>query len=132
MRLDDPIWLLLGGAFIVTERANRVREELTRRSRAATSRYLNNLIDRVAGSDPVSRFVDIQLARNLEPLLDKAVPMVIDRLGEQTDQIRLIVREHGEDLTGELVAGIRDRTAAADDIVENGARRLVGRRGTRS
>jgi hypothetical protein len=143
MRVDEPAWLLLGTASIVADAVRRALarrsaavaesvaargEELRRRSRAAASRYLTDLVDRVAASGPVSRVIDIQLTRVLEPLVDRAVPIVLDRLGERSAQVRLIVREHGEDLTGELVAGIRDRAAAADDVIERTARRLVGHR----
>jgi hypothetical protein len=132
MRPDDPIWLLLGGAYAVAQRASRTREELIRRSREAAGRYLSDLLDRVAASGPVSRVVDIQLTRVLEPVVDEAMPLVLDRLGREREKVRSIVWEHGEDLTGELVAGIRDRSADADDRVEGTARRLLGRRRDRA
>jgi hypothetical protein len=128
VRLDDPIWFLLGGAYVVAQRASRAGEQLSRRPRKAAGRYAGDLLDRVAASGPISRVVDVQLARVLTPVVDEALPLILDRLGQQRDQVRLIVWEHGEDLTGELVAGIRDRSAAADDIVEGTVRRLLGRR----
>lgn len=154
MRVAKPLWLLIGGASIVAERvvgavAQRdavdrpeptagpgpaagevppvtgVRavlgsltsrgEELDRRSRARAGRYLNSQLDRL-----------------LEPLVDRALPIVLDRLGQRREQVRAIVWEHGEDLTGELVAGIRDRAAAADATAERLARRLLGGRRERS
>jgi hypothetical protein len=142
MRVDMPLWLLVGGVSIVAERvADAVArrgelvasvtargEEAGRRYRARASRYIDSQLDRFAGSRPVSAVVDAQLARLLEPLVDRALPIVLDRLGQQREQVRAIVWEHGEDLTGELVAGIRDRVAAADATAERMARRLFGGR----
>jgi hypothetical protein len=125
MRVDKPLWLLIGGASIVAERvAGAVArrgdvvaslasrgEELERRSRARASRYVNSQLDRL-----------------LVPLVDRALPIVLAGLGQRREQVRAIVWEHGEDLTGELVAGIRDRAAAADTTAERLVRRLLGGR----
>jgi len=145
MRVEKPLWLFVGAVSIVVEQvggavARRARivslaargEEVERRLRARASRYLDDRLDQVAGSRAVSVVVDTQLDRLLEPLVDRALPIVLDRLGRQREQVRVIVREHGEDLTGELVAGMRDRAAAADATAERMARRLLGGRRGRS
>ena len=145
MRVEKPLRLFVGAVSIVVERvggpvARRVGiaslatrgEEVERRLRARASRYLDDRLEQLAGSRPVSVVVDTQLDRLLEPLVDRALPIVLDRLGQQREQVRVIVREHGEDLTGELVAGMRDRAAAADATAERMARRLLGGRRDRS
>jgi hypothetical protein len=159
MRVDKPLWLLVGGVSIVAERVGgavgrivrghestwnaafvsaRGREvvaslatrgeQVERRFRARASQYLDSRLDRLAGSRPVSVVVDAQLDRLLEPLVDRALPIVLDRLGQQRQQVRAIVWEHGGDLTDELVEGIRDRAVAADTTAERMARRLLGGR----
>lgn len=108
--LAAPALVSARGRVVVASLASR-GEELERRSRAWAGRHL-----------------DAQLDRLLEPLVDRALPIVLDRLGQQREQVRAIVWEHGEDLTGELVAGIRDRAAVADTTAERMTRRLFGGR----
>jgi hypothetical protein len=131
VRRQEPTWngalVSARGRVVVASLASR-GEELERRSRAWASRYFDGQLDRFAGSRPVSAIVDAQLDRLLEPLVDRALPIVLDRLGQQREQVRAIVWEHGEDLTGELVAGIRDRAAMADTTAERMTRRLFGGR----
>jgi hypothetical protein len=89
------------------------------------ARGLESCLRRVALSGPVNRIVDSQLDRLLEPVLDRAMPIVLDKLGQEREQVLHLVREHGDDLTGELVAGVRDRAAAGDDVAEQVVRRLL-------
>jgi hypothetical protein len=89
------------------------------------SRGLESVLRRVALSGPVNRIVDSQLDRLLEPVVDRAMPIVLDKLGQEREQVLNLVREHGDDLTGELVAGVRDRAEAADDTAERVVRRLL-------
>jgi hypothetical protein len=114
VRRHEPTWdaalVSARGRVVVASLASR-GEDLERRSRAWAGRYLDSRLDRL-----------------LEPLVDRALPVVLDRLGQRREQVRAIVWEHGGDLTDELVEGIRDRAAAADTTAERMVRRLLGGR----
>jgi hypothetical protein len=148
MRIELPVYLALELAWattqaLATSAARGLESGLRRVALSApvnrivdsqVDRLLEPLIDRAIPialgrlgqhPEPVDRIVDGQLDRLLEPLIDRAMPLVLDRLGQHREQLRLIVREHGEDLTGELVAGVRDRAEAADDTAERAVKRLL-------
>lgn len=83
----------------------------------------------LVGDDPaVSALVERIADRAVGPVIDTALPQVLDRLADDPQHIRHILGVQSFGITEEVTETIRERSAAADDQVERIAHRLMHRR----
>lgn len=110
-------------------------EDLKARGRdqeAATRQALLGLVGQgfatVMSDSRLLGLIDDLVRREIEPGIDAALPIVLDRLEADPEPVRAMVRDQSVGVAAELADDVRTRSAAADDKLEQIARRLFLRR----
>jgi hypothetical protein len=113
----------------------RVVADLDRRGRAEavaalaeTSVFLEALADRIAENPALLRLVNDIVGHVLEPAIDTALPVVLDKLVQDPEPVRQLVGAQSLGMADELADRARVSAAHGDDAFERLATRLRLRR----
>ena len=82
----------------------------------------------IAANRDVSRLVHGIASRQLSPLIDEAVPIVLGRLEEEPEQVREIVRGQSRGMMAEARDTARTSARRGDDAIDSVVDRLLRRR----
>ena len=82
----------------------------------------------IAANRDVSRLVHGIASRQLSPLIDEAVPIVLGRLEEEPEQVREIVRGQSRGMMAEARDTARTGARRGDDVIESVVDKLLRRR----
>lgn len=95
---------------------------------AQAKKAWSSALSRIGDDPDVSTLVRRIADRAVGPVIDTALPLVLDRLATDPQHIRHILGVQSFGMTEEVTETIRERTATADDQVERFAHRLMRRR----
>jgi hypothetical protein len=117
-------------------RAVRSLDARGRTASAAGAEEVERLAEAVSeavGHDPrVLRLVEEIVGRIQWRVVDTILPVVLERLAAEPDQVRAIVQGQSRGLVDELTATVRSRAETGDDAVDRLVGRLLHRRPARS
>lgn len=94
-----------------------------------TARNLVGSVTSAIAADPdIGRMVRELAGSQLDPILDQALPRVLDRLAEDPVAVRRIVQDQSVGIMSEAADSARDTTRHADQAVDNLVAKLLHRR----
>jgi hypothetical protein len=94
-----------------------------------TARTLVGSVTSAIAADPdIGRMVRELAGSQLDPILDQALPRVLDRLAEDPIAVRRIVQDQSVGIMSEAADSARDTTRYADQAVDNLVAKLLHRR----
>ena len=117
---DLSEWVLRTLAQVGAPQRSRAEQRLRMLARAATGA--------VAANRDVGRLVHDVASRQVGPLIDEALPIVLDRLDEQPEQVRKIVQGQSRGMMTEARDTARTGARRGDDMVDSVVDRLLRRR----
>jgi len=100
------------------------------RTQARMAGAVGSIVDAVATSPVLDRVVDAQLDRTVRPLIVRVLDEVFAQLQEDPDRVRSVIREQRDSMADDIVARLREDTAAGDAAVDRLTSRMLGRRVT--
>lgn len=112
------------GIELLAERG-RAEDDLSREEAADA---INQLVEQASGGPWMLETANEVVGRILGPLLDNVLPMVVERLRENPEPIKELVRDQSVTLAGEVAGAVRSGAVAADSSLERVARRIAFRR----
>ena len=117
---DLSAWVLRTLAQVGVPQRSRAEQRLRDLARTATGA--------VAANRDVGRLVHDVASRQVAPLIDEALPIVLDRLDEQPEQVRKIVQGQSRGMMAEARDSARTAARRGDDVVDSVVDRLLRRR----
>lgn len=103
----------------------RTEESLSREESADA---VNQLVEQGTGGPWLVETMNVAVGRLLGPMLDNVLPLVVERLRENPEPIKELVRDQSVTMAGEVATTVRSGASAADSSLERIARRLTLRR----
>ncbi len=120
---------------LLRQRLEEGLEQLTARggaeevlSRQEAGAAVNLLVEQGTGGPWLVETMNDVVGRVLGPLLDNVLPLVVERLRENPEPIKELVRDQSVTIAGEVAETVRSGAATADSSLERIARRLTFRR----
>jgi len=117
---DLSEWVLRTLAQVGAPQRSHAEQRVRLLARAATGA--------VAANRDVGRLVHGVASRQVGPLIDEALPIVLDRLDEQPEQVRKIVQSQSRGMMAEARDTARTGARRGDDMVDSVVDRLLRRR----
>jgi hypothetical protein len=116
---DLSAWTLRTLAQVGAPQRSRAEHRIHELTRSATSA--------IAANPDVSRLVQEVASRQVGPLIDEALPVVLDRLDDQPDQVRKIVQGQSRGIMAEARETARESARRGDEMVDSMVDRLLHR-----
>lgn len=98
---------------------------------AIAERLAEEIADRLGRDPNVLRLVEEIVERIQWQVVDTVLPVVLDRLAADPDQVRAIVQGQSRGMVDELTTTVRSRAVTGDVAVDRIVARLLRRRSTR-
>jgi hypothetical protein len=117
---DLSAWVLRTLAQVGAPQRSRAEHRVQSLARAATGA--------IAANRDVSRLVYDIATRQMDPLIDEALPLVLGRLDEQPEQVRKIVRGQSHGMMAEARDTARTSARRGDDAIDSVVDKLLRRR----
>ena len=117
---DLSEWVLHTLAQIGAPQRSRAEHRIRVIARSATGA--------IAANRDVDRLIHDLAARQVRPLVDEALPLVLGRLDEQPEQVRRIVRDQSRGILAEARDTARTAARQGDDMIDSVVDRLLRRR----
>ena len=93
-----------------------------------TSRMVTGIADELVRSPAVLHTIREVVDQILWPVIDEVIPVVLERLAKEPEQIRVIVQSQSHGMLEEITETARNRAAGADEAADRLVARLLRRR----